>query len=99
MTYQITDPVELGTALNKLVKYCFRDELKNFEECFSDEFDGFNGLDEIEFTDEDETLEFEDEESLEVIGKAIKTIRKIKGGQEHIFYSILVLISGYSDSE
>lgn len=99
MKYLTIDPVRVNMALASVVKYLFYFELKSFEETFaSDTFDSLD-LDNIKFSDNDEVLEIVTEGGIEQIKNAIKAIQSIKGGENHIFYSVLILISGYGQSE
>lgn len=47
MSYQITDPVEIGRALNRLMDYNFTDEVRNFEEEHSIEFNKSDSIEEM----------------------------------------------------
>ena len=99
MKHLVIDPVMTEMALANVVKYMFTTELKSFEETFaSDTFDSLD-LDNIKFSDNDEVLEIVTEGGIEQIKNAIKTIESIKCGENHIFYSVLILISAYGQFE
>lgn len=99
MKHLVIDPVMTEMALANVVKYMFTAELKSFEETFAnDTFESLD-LDNIKFSDNDEVLEIVTEGGIEQIKNAIKTIESIKCGENHIFYSVLILISAYGQFE